>query len=90
MTTKKVTFKKLPILGDIPIIGSLFRHKNQTKDLERELIIFITPHIVKDRSMLLAKAKDTNFPEKEEMPISRSPGRELAINESLNGLEKTK
>ena len=36
---------KIPILGDIPLIGNLFKRqaKNYTKT---ELIIFLTPHIV--------------------------------------------
>ncbi|MDP2654550.1 MAG: secretin N-terminal domain-containing protein [Candidatus Omnitrophota bacterium] len=39
------TVTKVPILGDIPLIGAAFRHKDKA-DVERELIIFITPHIV--------------------------------------------
>ncbi|MCA9401764.1 MAG: hypothetical protein KC713_09060, partial [Candidatus Omnitrophica bacterium] len=33
--------------GDIPLIGSAFRHKDATES-ERELIIFITPHILRE------------------------------------------
>ena len=36
---------KIPILGDLPFIGSAFRHKNKT-DQDRELLVFITPRIV--------------------------------------------
>ncbi|MEW5692649.1 MAG: hypothetical protein AB1765_05080 [Candidatus Hydrogenedentota bacterium] len=36
---------KTPLLGDIPIIGNLFKRKRQEK-LNQELIIFVTPHIV--------------------------------------------
>jgi type II secretory pathway component GspD/PulD (secretin) len=38
---------KVPVLGDIPVLGSLFRFdsKNRTKD---NLVIFITPTIVQD------------------------------------------
>jgi type IV pilus assembly protein PilQ len=38
---------KVPILGDLPLIGSAFRHKNETIS-DRELIIFITPHIINE------------------------------------------
>lgn len=38
---------KVPILGDIPVIGKLFKHKEKDTT-ERELLIFITPHIVED------------------------------------------
>ena len=38
---------KVPILGDIPLIGVLFR-KVETDLIESELGIFITPHIYTD------------------------------------------
>ncbi len=36
---------KIPILGDIPGIGELFKHKQSANDVT-ELLIFITPHVV--------------------------------------------
>ncbi len=47
---KYETYKKVPILGDIPLVGILFRHKETETDVERELLVFITPRIVKDVS----------------------------------------
>lgn len=38
---------KLPILGDIPYIGSVFR-STSTVNTKNELVIMITPHIIKD------------------------------------------
>lgn len=38
---------KIPILGDLPIVGSLFRGTNRTTT-DRELLIFITPTIIPD------------------------------------------
>ena len=43
--TKQVN--KVPILGDIPYIGSLFRSSNTTKAKE-EMVIMITPRIIVD------------------------------------------
>jgi len=37
---------KIPILGDVPLLGFLFR-RTSTTDLKRNLVIFITPTIVK-------------------------------------------
>ena len=37
---------KLPILGDIPILGALFRSQQFRRD-ETELVIFVTPHLAK-------------------------------------------
>ena len=46
---------KMPILGDIPLIGALFRHKS-VNDQDRELLVFITPRIVKSGGVDLAKS----------------------------------
>jgi len=40
----------IPILMDIPLLGSLFRHSSDTK-VGRELVIFVTPTIVTDDYM---------------------------------------
>ena len=47
-TDKNESVNKVPILGDLPGIGKLFRSKT-TKENRTELIIFITPHIVKEK-----------------------------------------
>ncbi len=39
------TISKVWLLGDIPLIGNLFRHKNKTKT-QTDLLIFITPRLV--------------------------------------------
>ncbi|MBL8247271.1 MAG: type IV pilus secretin PilQ [Candidatus Competibacter sp.] len=45
--TKRDDVSKVPLLGDIPLLGYLFRNtsKNATK---RELLIFVTPQILKN------------------------------------------
>lgn len=42
---------KIPLLGDIPLIGNLFRHK-VTSDAKTELLIFLTPHVIQAPSEL--------------------------------------
>lgn len=37
---------KVPVVGDIPLLGSLFKHSNQ-QHKRRELVIFITPTLIK-------------------------------------------
>ena len=44
--TVRDTMSKFPLLGDIPILGALFRSKAFQKS-ETELIIIATPHLVK-------------------------------------------
>jgi pilus assembly protein CpaC len=43
-TTSSVN--KVPLLGDLPIIGAFFKSLNYTQD-DRELVIVVTPHVVK-------------------------------------------
>lgn len=38
---------KVPIMGDIPLLGALFRNRETTRE-KQNLIIMITPHIVRD------------------------------------------
>lgn len=40
------SIKKFPVLGDIPILGALFRSTRYQKD-ETELLVIVTPHLVK-------------------------------------------
>ena len=45
--TDMQTTKKMPVLSDLPLIGVFFRGNNSTKT-RSELVIVVTPHIVKD------------------------------------------
>jgi type IV pilus assembly protein PilQ len=42
------TTTKVPLFGDIPVLGNLFRNNSKT-DNKTELLVFITPRIVDDR-----------------------------------------
>jgi type II secretory pathway component GspD/PulD (secretin) len=41
------TQNKIPLLGDLPVLGGLFRN-NQTNSTRNELIIVVTPHVLVD------------------------------------------
>ncbi|MDE2146836.1 MAG: type IV pilus secretin PilQ, partial [Burkholderiales bacterium] len=47
--TERDSVSKVPLLGDIPYMGALFRSKTRST-ARTELLIFITPKIVTDRS----------------------------------------
>ncbi len=56
--------KKIPVLGDIPWIGWLF--KSQSRQIEKlNLLVFLTPHLVRDDADVVElnarKAKDINI-----------------------------
>lgn len=41
------TIEQVPLLGDIPILGYIFKHKRETKD-RIELLVFLTPTIIEE------------------------------------------
>src|SRR5208283_3382015 len=56
------TVTKLPVLGDIPILGVLFKTKNVTKN-KTNLIVFLNPHVIKEDERLseITKEKRKEF-----------------------------
>jgi type IV pilus assembly protein PilQ len=50
-TERRETIKKVPVLGDIPFAGALFRSK-QRLDNKAELLIFVTPRILEEGSSI--------------------------------------
>jgi general secretion pathway protein D len=46
-----ISMSKVPLLGDIPVLGNAFKRKT-TKNAKTELLIFLTPYIIPDPSML--------------------------------------
>lgn len=46
-SSERKILNKIPLLGDIPIIGEFFKYSSKTKD-KQELIILVTPYIVSD------------------------------------------
>jgi len=54
---KAQTDTKIPLLGDIPYLGILFKH-TQRSDSKTELIMFLTPHVVAAPPQLAALSAD--------------------------------
>lgn len=48
---------KIPVLGDIPLLGWLFKYKSTSKK-KTNLLVFLTPHIVKDSERLSEITKE--------------------------------
>jgi general secretion pathway protein D len=44
---------KIPVLGDIPVLGNLFKRRTRSND-KTELLIFLTPHVVQAPTQLAA------------------------------------
>jgi type IV pilus assembly protein PilQ len=54
--------EKFPVLGDIPILGSLFKHVREDKE-KTELVVFLTPHIIDGEKSM------TDFDKKKMKPL---------------------
>jgi general secretion pathway protein D len=68
----QVTESKIPLLGDIPFLGWLFKTKNTTRE-KTNLLIMLTPRIIKDARDMAAISVNQkgNFSEavKKDLPI---------------------
>lgn len=74
--------KKVPFLANLPLIGRAFRNE-QIDRADKELIIFITPHIIKDRYYKFVTGKKII----REIPALESQSREEVIDKTLKKLE---
>jgi general secretion pathway protein D len=54
---KTRTDRKIPFLGDIPLLGAAFRHRMDS-NIKTELLIFLTPTIVQNPGLLAAVSAD--------------------------------
>ena len=48
-TSENEQVNKVPLLGDIPYLGALFRNKTRTAS-KTELLVFLTPKVITDRN----------------------------------------
>ncbi|MGF1590323.1 MAG: secretin N-terminal domain-containing protein [Pleurocapsa sp.] len=69
---ERTTVSKVPILGDIPLLGALFRSTDKTNE-RAEVIVLLTPEIIEEDAGLA-----TNFmPSKESRELIKKSGVEL-------------
>jgi len=55
--TESIIERKVPLFGDVPVVGGLFRH-NQSLVANSELIIFITPYVIEDSESIPPETKE--------------------------------
>jgi len=80
--TQNDTVSKVPLLGDIPILGEMFKYHHGTK-VKSELLIFLTPHVASDPDKLPGMSQD------EVAHVRLVPGAVYpnAFEEHMQGLE---
>jgi general secretion pathway protein D len=64
------TVKKVPLFGDLPVVGALFRSQRD-RSQKTNLLLFITPHVMSDQDDLL----EMTSKKKEEMDAAREASR---------------
>ena len=74
----------VPVLGNIPLLGSAFRHKDKSES-QRELIIFITPHIIMDDTTRVVSSNQ-NVVREQSVPAQRRQ----TIEKELSSFEDRK
>ncbi|MCC6239291.1 MAG: type II secretion system secretin GspD [Phycisphaerales bacterium] len=80
---KTQTVNKVPILGDIPLLGMLFQ-RNEVSKAKTELLIFLTPHVASDPDQLGAMGQQEQEGAKI-VPNAVTPG---AFQEHMDGLQR--
>jgi general secretion pathway protein D len=73
------TVSKIPILGDIPWLGTAFR-RTTTEKTKTELIIFLTPTVVEKTPSL----KDLSIAETKHVELASTAFDEKALNKNLD------
>ena len=76
------TIEKVPVLGDIPGVGALFRRTIKTKS-KTELLIFLTPHVAALPEQLHQMSKEEKEGSKE---FNKSENKD-ALDEQLKGMK---
>jgi general secretion pathway protein D len=75
--------KKIPILGDIPLIGALFR-RTETTTAKSELLVFITPYIIRNDTdaVTITQFEQQNSEDIRDSIIKPKP---VPLSSSVNG-----
>lgn len=80
---EKEVITKVPFLGDLPLIGALFRHKNKpaADNEERELMVFLTPRIISSKGQFAQKLNSKVFLKREQIDLSRQSSVDVALDQ---------
>jgi type II secretory pathway component GspD/PulD (secretin) len=83
-TNNQIT--KLPFLGDLPFIGAAFRSTTKSKN-QRELIIFLTPHIIDEPDRAGLKMDNPSISAQAALDIQDADEHAREISNSLNNFD---
>lgn len=80
---KTTTINKIPLLGDIPVLGELFK-RSQISRSKTELLIFLTPHVAQRPETLKAMSAD----EVNGTRLTKHAVEEGAYKEHMQGMQR--
>ncbi len=81
-TQEGKTISKVPLLGDIPLLGRLFQYRSKTKN-RRNLMVFLHPTIIKDRAVADAKSQEKYTYMRAQQIAAGHQGKLLQVNTSM-------
>jgi general secretion pathway protein D len=78
----KEQVSKVPLLGDIPLVGQLFRYTS-TDSAKRNLMVFIRPTIIRDDEVYrsLSKDKYTRYRDMQKQRIDKSTSALIKVDD---------
>ena len=76
--TLNETAQKVPVLGDIPLLGNLFRYRN-TDRLKRNLMVFLHPVILRDPAQSTLYTSDKYSYIREQQLAAREKGNDYLL-----------
>ncbi|MCX7799759.1 MAG: hypothetical protein N2109_05385 [Fimbriimonadales bacterium] len=85
-STVTATTKKIPLLGDIPFLGNLFRSTDRSKS-KTELLVFLTPRVVRnpEDAKRLQEQQRGNFSEPTRKALDKVVGPVQSSGSGANG-----
>jgi general secretion pathway protein D len=81
---KTENVSKIPLLGDIPLLGKLLFSYNTVSKTKTELLVFLSPHVAMEPGMLLGQSQEEMRGLKL-LPNAIEPG---AAQQQLNGMSQ--
>jgi general secretion pathway protein D len=80
--TTTISETKVPVLGDVPILGWLFRNKSDSTE-KTNLYVFLTPRVIKNpneaKRVLQEKQKHMNTIQKGSFKVIQNPSAETVV-----------
>ncbi|MHC4557612.1 MAG: secretin N-terminal domain-containing protein [Planctomycetota bacterium] len=75
--------RKVPLLGDVPVVGELLFSHNETVAANNEMIVFITPYVIDDPNAILPATREEMERPKEKLENIREQ-----LDITMKGLEQ--